>query len=111
MRLNAFTIRTKFKNLVSKHVYNKKWNDLSPVQQNELRSKHKQQFEILSRRATKEMDNKNDHDLLIENNTTLKELKVDFDNHLQDHKKYMYLALSTAIGAIVTLAITLIKVL
>jgi len=53
----------------------------------------------------------NDHDLLIEAITILKELKVDFDNHLKDHKKYMYLALSTAIGAIVTLAITLIKVL
>ena len=53
----------------------------------------------------------NDHDLLVEVNTILKELKVDFDNHLQDHKKYMYLALSTAIGAIITLAITLIKVL
>lgn len=51
----------------------------------------------------------NDHDLLVEVNTILKELKRDFDNHLQDHKKYMYLALSTAIGAIVTLAICLIK--
>lgn len=53
----------------------------------------------------------NHHDLLVEVNTIVKELKRDFDNHLQDHKKYMYLALSTAIGAIVTLAITLIKVL
>lgn len=52
-----------------------------------------------------------DHDDLIEIKTILKELKMDFDNHLQDHKKYMYLALSTAIGAIITLAITLIKVL
>lgn len=52
-----------------------------------------------------------DHDMIIEAVTILKELKVDFDNHLQDHKKYMYLALSTAIGAIITLAITLIKVL
>ncbi len=53
----------------------------------------------------------NDHDLLIEVHTILKELKVDFDNHLQHHRKYMYLAWSTAIGAIITLAITLIKVL
>ena len=50
-----------------------------------------------------------DHDLLIEVRTILRELKVDFDNHLKDHKKYMYLALSTAIGAIVTLAICIIK--
>lgn len=57
------------------------------------------------------MSDKNHHDLIIEMHTILKELKVDFDNHLQDHKKYMYLALSTTIGAIVALAITLIKVL
>ena len=50
-----------------------------------------------------------DRDLLVEANTILKELKKDFDNHLQDHKKYMYLALSTAIGAIITLAICIIK--
>ena len=56
------------------------------------------------------MDDK-DHDILIEVKIILKELKVDFDNHLQDHKKYMYFAYSTAIGAIITLAITLIKVL
>ena len=53
----------------------------------------------------------NDHDLLIENNTIIKELKKDFENHLQDHKKYMYLAWSTTIGVVVVLAITLIKVL
>lgn len=99
---------TKFKNFVAQQVYNKKWNELSIAQQNNLRAKHRQQFYILSRRARKEM---NDHDLLIEINTILKELKVDFDNHLKDHKKYLYLAFSTAIGAIVTLAITLIKVL
>lgn len=55
--------------------------------------------------------NDQDHDILIRLEVILKELKVDFDNHLQDHKKYMYFAYSTAIGAIVTLAITLIKVL
>lgn len=53
----------------------------------------------------------NDHDLLVEVKTILKELKKDFENHLQDHKKYMYLAWSTTIGVVVVLAITLIKVL
>lgn len=108
MTMNTPIIRTKFKDLVAKDNYNKKWDDLSIVEQNDLRAKHRQQFYILSRKARKEM---NDHDLLVEVNTILKELKNDFDNHLKDHKKYMYLALSTAIGAIITLAITLIKVL
>ena len=53
----------------------------------------------------------NDHDLLIEVHTIVKELKRDFENHLQDHKRYVYLAWSTTVGAIVVLAITLIKVL
>lgn len=53
----------------------------------------------------------NDHDLLIESVTILKELKVDFDNHLTDHKKYMIMAWTTCIGLVITLAITLIKVL
>jgi len=52
-----------------------------------------------------------DRDLLIEAVTILKELKADFDNHLQDHKKYMIMAWTTCIGLVITLAITLIKVL
>ncbi len=53
----------------------------------------------------------NDHDLLIEAVTILKELKVDFDNHLSHHFRYTLLACSVALGAIITLAIALIKVL
>lgn len=53
----------------------------------------------------------NHHDLLIEMNTILKELKKDFDNHLVHHFRYNILAWSVALGAIVTLAIALIKVL
>lgn len=53
----------------------------------------------------------NDHDLLIEAVTILKELKVDFDNHLVHHFRYTMLISSIALGAIVTLAIALIKVL
>jgi len=53
----------------------------------------------------------NDHDLLIEAVTILKELKRDFDNHLVHHFRYNILAWSIAAGAIVTLAIALIKVL
>lgn len=53
----------------------------------------------------------NDHDLLVEVNTILKELKKDFDNHLVHHYRYAMLISSVALGAIVTLAIALIKVL
>ena len=52
-----------------------------------------------------------DHDLLIESVTILKELKVDFDNHLSHHFRYSMLACGVALSAIVTLAIALIKVL
>lgn len=52
-----------------------------------------------------------DHDLLIEINTILKELKIDFDNHLSHHFRYSILACGVALSAIVTLAIALIKVL
>ena len=45
----------------------------------------------------------NDHDLIIEVVTILKELKTDFDNHLQDHKKYMFMAWTTSIGLIINL--------
>ncbi len=50
-----------------------------------------------------------DHDLLIEMNTILKELKRDFDNHLTDHKKYMIMAWSTCIGLVITLSILILK--
>lgn len=53
----------------------------------------------------------NDHDLLIEVRTILNELKEDFDNHLIHHFRYNILAWSIAGGAIVTLAIALIKAL
>jgi len=53
----------------------------------------------------------NDHDLLVETVTILRELKKDFDNHLVHHFRYNILAWSVALGAIVTMAIALIKVL
>lgn len=106
--MKATMIRIKFKNLVAQQTHNKNWSELSIPQQDELRSKHKQQFDTLSRRVRKEM---NDHDLLVEVNTILKELKTDFDNHLQHHFRYTLLAWSVALGAIVTLAIALLKVL
>jgi len=52
-----------------------------------------------------------DHDILIELKVILEELKRDFDNHLQHHFRYTLLAWSVALGAIITLAIALIKVL
>ena len=108
MIMKADTIRIKFKNLVAQRIYNKKWSELSTVQQNELRSKHRRQFDIFSRKVREGM---NDHDLLVEVNTILKELKTDFDNHLRDHKKYMFMAWTTSIGLIVTLITLLIKIL
>lgn len=56
-------------------------------------------------------ETRSDHDLLVEVNTILKELKVDFDNHLVHHFRYNLLAWGVALSAIVTLAIALIKVL
>lgn len=53
----------------------------------------------------------NDHDLLIEAITILKELKTDFENHLVHHFRYSLLAWGVALSAIITLAIALIKVL
>lgn len=52
-----------------------------------------------------------DHDLLIRINIKLDELKLDFENHLTDHKKYMAMAWSTAVGLIATLSVLLIKLL
>jgi len=106
--MDALTIKTNFKNLVAQQAYNKNWEELFTHQQDELRSKHQQQFYILSRRARKEMS---DHDILIELKVILEELKKDFDNHLSHHFRYTLLACSVALGTIVTLAITLIKTL
>lgn len=55
--------------------------------------------------------NLNHHDMLIEAVTILRELKADFDNHLQHHFKATMLAWTVALGAVVTLAIALIKIL
>ena len=51
----------------------------------------------------------NDHDLLICIDTKLKDLKEHFENHLSEHKKYMYFAFTTTIGLIITLILVLIK--
>jgi len=101
-------IRTKFKDLVALRGYSRKWEELSIPQQNELRSKHKQQFDTLSRRARKEM---NDHDLLIRIDERTVRMEKWCSNHDVHHFRYTMLAWSVALGAIVTLAIALIKVL
>lgn len=54
------------------------------------------------------MDDRNDHDILIHLEIILKELKVDFDNHLKHHFRYSVMAWGIALGAIVTLVIALI---
>lgn len=51
----------------------------------------------------------NDHDLLIKMDVKLDTLKTSFCNHLQDHKKYMIMAWTISIGAIVSLILIIIK--
>lgn len=109
--MDASTVRIKFKNLVAQRAYNKKWDELSIAQQNKLRSKHKQQFETLSRKAIKEMSNKSDHDILIRLDERVERIDKWCSNHDTHHFRYNILAWSVAAGAIVTLAIALIKVL
>lgn len=118
MMINHLTVKTKFKDLVAQQAYSKKWGELSTTQQNELRSKHRQQFYILSRKAREKVSDRNDHDLLIridERTKTFEHRMDDYntkiDNHLRHHFRYNILAWSIAGGAIVTLAIALIKVL
>ena len=50
-----------------------------------------------------------DHDILIRVETKLEEIKIDFENHLVHHFRYSIMAWGVALGAIVTLAIALIK--
>jgi len=49
------------------------------------------------------MDNRNDHDLLIEISTKLDELKAQFNNHLVHHGKYSYLVIATLIGLVIAM--------
>ncbi len=57
------------------------------------------------------MDNRSDRDLLICLEVKLKELQKAFENHLVHHFRYTLLAWSLALGAIITMAIALVKVL
>lgn len=41
--------------------------------------------------------------------TIVKELKQDFDNHLEHHRRYTYFAFTTSIGLIITLIVLLLK--
>lgn len=49
-----------------------------------------------------------DHDLLIEMNTILSEMKVQFTNHLQHHSQYLFYSFTVCVGLIVTLITLLI---
>ncbi len=51
-----------------------------------------------------------DHDDLIEIKTKLNILMSQFDNHLKHHFRYNILAWTVALGAIVSLAVIVIKV-
>jgi len=57
------------------------------------------------------MSEQTDHDLLICIDAKLKVLKEQFENHLNHHFRYSLMAWGIALGAIVTLAIGLIKLL
>ena len=50
-----------------------------------------------------------DHDILVKIDTKLNILNTNFNNHLNTHAKYTYLAFSTLLGTIITLAIFIIK--
>lgn len=150
---------TAFKDIVAQQTHNKKWDELSTIQQDDLRSKHRQQFDILSRRVREEMLNnkrpgeklleynrkfimdkqqscattklagckatspkacrneqsyetgRSDHDLLIRVDERTERIEKWCFNHDVHHFRYNLLAWSIAAGAIVTLAIALIKVL
>lgn len=47
----------------------------------------------------------NDHDLLICIDAKLKELKIQFDNHLQHHFRYNIMAWGIALAALIGLII------
>jgi len=49
------------------------------------------------------------NELLIRMDVKLDELKNDFDNHLKTHAKYTYLALTTALGMIISLILVLMN--
>jgi len=57
------------------------------------------------------MGEQSDHDILIEVKTIVEGLKEQFDNHLTHHFRYNLMAWGVALGAIVTLAIALVKLL
>jgi len=48
-------------------------------------------------------------EILIKMDVTLEELKKDFENHLKTHAKYTYLALTTALGMIISLILVLMN--
>ena len=55
------------------------------------------------------MDNRSDHDILICLEVKLKELKKDFENHLEHHFRYNVLAWTITLGALITAFFALIK--
>lgn len=56
------------------------------------------------------MSERSDHDVLICLEVKIKELQKGFDNHLNHHFRYNILAWTVTLGALVTTAIALIKV-
>lgn len=57
------------------------------------------------------MDDRNDHDILISVEVKQDVLIKNFENHLSHHFRYTILAWTLTLGALITLAIALIKVL
>ena len=50
-----------------------------------------------------------ENQMLIETRNDVKWIKKMFDNHLEHHKIYMYLTLSTCLGLIITLVTLILK--
>lgn len=108
-------LRKIFKNRIAWEHYGKKWIKLTFKEQMILRTKFKDQFEYFKNierqtghdstllKGDMKMDNETDHDLLIQMDVKLDELKLQFTNHLKHHATYTYLAFATMLGLIGTL--------
>ena len=51
----------------------------------------------------------NDHDIIVEMNIKLDELKLQFSNHLRHHFQYSFYIFTVCIGLIVTLVVLLLN--
>ena len=55
------------------------------------------------------MTNDERDEIIVEMHVNIEYLRKDFENHLQDHKKYMMMAWTSVIGLVITLIVLLLK--